>query len=243
MHRLTPNRNVRYTAQIACERSVPMARGEALTVAIRPASDTFTPRQQAVLTAALDLLVEAGDGLTMTAVARRASCSKETLYKWFGDRDGLLTATVQWQAAKVRVPLVDRKTLDSVSLRTSIFQFGRDLLATIAGETSVALNRLAITHATEDNGLGAIVLDNGRFTMGKRLKPVLEAGRDARLLKFDNSEMAFRTFFGLVVRDVQIRLLLGDKVMPTLKEIEIDAERATEQFLLIYGTKDAPRAR
>ncbi|MEP7241933.1 MAG: TetR/AcrR family transcriptional regulator, partial [Devosia sp.] len=87
-----------------------------MTVAIRPASDTFTPRQQVVLTAALDLLVEAGDGLTMTAVARRASCSKETLYKWFGDRDGLLTATVQWQAAKVRVPLVDRKTLDPLSL-------------------------------------------------------------------------------------------------------------------------------
>ena len=45
-----------------------------MTVAIRQASETFTPRQQAVLTAALDLLVEAGDGLTMTAVARRAMC-------------------------------------------------------------------------------------------------------------------------------------------------------------------------
>ena len=71
---------------------------------------------------------------------------------------------------------------------------------------------------TEDNGLGAIVLDNGRFTMGKRLKPVLEAGRDARLLRFDNSETAFRTFFGLVVRDVQIRLLLGEKLAPTPRE-------------------------
>ena len=50
----------------------------------------------------LPLLVEAGDALTMTSVARRASCSKESLYKWFGDRDGLLTATVQWQASKVR---------------------------------------------------------------------------------------------------------------------------------------------
>ncbi|MEO6394357.1 MAG: TetR/AcrR family transcriptional regulator [Devosia sp.] len=214
-----------------------------MTVAIRPATDSFTPRQQAVLTAALDLLVEAGDGLTMTAVARRASCSKETLYKWFGDRDGLLIATVQWQAAKVRVPLVDRRALDINSLRASIYQFGRDLLATLAGSTSVTLNRLAIAHATEDNGLGAIVLDNGRLTMGKRLKPVLEAGRDARLLKFDNSEAAFRTFFGLVVRDVQIRLLLGDKVAPSTKEIEADAERATEQFLLLYGTNQAPRAR
>ncbi|TIT57359.1 MAG: helix-turn-helix transcriptional regulator, partial [Mesorhizobium sp.] len=66
-------------------------------------SQTLTERQQAVLDAALRLLVEEGDNLTMTAVARRASCSKETLYKWFGDRDGLLTTTVQWQASKVRV--------------------------------------------------------------------------------------------------------------------------------------------
>lgn len=214
-----------------------------MAVTIRQASETFTPRQQAVLTAALDLLVEAGDGLTMTAVARRASCSKETLYKWFGDRDGLLTATVQWQAAKVRVPVIDRRTLDPVTLRQSVQQFARDLLSTIAGSTSVALNRLAISHATEDNGLGAIVLDNGRFTMGKRLKPVLEAGRDARLLKFDNSETAFRTFFGLVVRDVQVRLLLGDRISMTAKEIEADAERATEQFMMLYENPQPPRAR
>jgi hypothetical protein len=145
---------------------------------------------------------------------------------------------VQWQATKVRVPLVDRKTLDHAALKASMFQFARDLLATIAGETSVALNRLAITHATEDNGLGAIVLDNGRLTMGKRLKPVLEAGRDARMLRFDNSETAFRTFFGLVLRDVQIRLLLGDKLTLTVKEIEADAERAVDQFLTLYSVKD-----
>ena len=119
----------------------------------------------------------------------------------------------------------------------------RDRLSTIAGTTSVALNRLAISHAAEDNGLGAIVLDNGRLTMGKRLKPVLEAGRDARLLRFDSSETAFRTFFGLVLRDVQIRLLLGDKLAMTSKDIEADAERATEQFFLIYGNNQAPRAR
>ena len=57
-------------------------------------SETLTERQQAVLDAALRLLVEEGDSLTMTAVARRASCSKETLYKWFGDRDGLLLSLI-----------------------------------------------------------------------------------------------------------------------------------------------------
>lgn len=204
--------------------------------ALKQRDEVFTPRQQAVLTAALDLLVEGGDALTMTAVARRASCSKETLYKWFGDRDGLLTATVQWQAAKVRVPHVDRHRLDAGVLRANIEQFARDLLGTLAGEISVTLNRLAVADAGgQKRGLGTIVLENGRLEMGRRLKPVLEAGRDARLLRFDSSEEAFRTFFGLVVRDVQIRLLLGDELKLSPEQIDRDARAATEQFLGLYG--------
>ena len=52
----------------------------------------------------------------MTAVARRASCSKETLYKWFGDRDGLLAATVRWQASRVRAGNFDAQHLDALLL-------------------------------------------------------------------------------------------------------------------------------
>ncbi len=207
-----------------------------MSVALVHREESFTPRQQQVLTAALDLLVEQGDRLTMTSVARRASCSKETLYKWFGDRDGLLTATVQFQAAKVRVPHVDRRRLDAVSLKASIEQFARDLLTTIVGEVSVTLNRLAIGHAgSDDSHLGGIVLENGPLAIRKRLKPVLEAGREARLLRFDSSEEAYRSFFGLVVRDVQIRLLLGEAIGFGEAEVARDAARATEQFFAVYG--------
>ena len=207
-----------------------------MSVILKARDESFTPRQQAVLTAALDLLVESGDGLTMTAVARRASCSKETLYKWFGDRDGLLTATVQWQAAKVRVPRVDRAHLSAEALRASVEQFARDLLTTLVGEISVTLNRLAVTHAgAEKRDLGKIVLENGPLAIRRRLKPVLEAGRDARLLRFTSSEDAFRVFFGLVVRDVQIRLLLGDDLRLTASQIDADAATATEQFFVLYG--------
>ncbi|WP_204265429.1 TetR/AcrR family transcriptional regulator C-terminal domain-containing protein, partial [Enterobacter hormaechei] len=81
-------------------------------------------------------------------------------------------------------------------------------LSVIASETSVALNRIAIGHAAaRKSNLGGIVLSNGRFAIGERLKPVLEAGRAAGLLAFEDSEEAFRTFFGLVGRDIQIRLL------------------------------------
>lgn len=198
--------------------------------------DTLTDRQKDVLDAALGLLVEGGDGLTMTGVARRASCSKETLYKWFGDRDGLLTATVQWQAAKVRMVPVDRDKLDARALGIALEKFARDLLGVLSGDISVALNRLAVSHAgQEKRNLGAIVLENGRYAMGRRLKPVLEAGRDAGLLAFEDSEAAFRTFFGLVVRDVQIRLLLGDRMKLDEQSILSEARRAREQFFTLYG--------
>ena len=196
----------------------------------------WTERQSGVLDAVLRLMVEEGDRLTMTAVARRASCSKETLYKWFGDRDGLLAATVRWQASRVRVAPVDRAGLDAATLTARLEEFAGNWLTVISSQTSIALNRVAIGQAAGgEASLGAIVLENGRFAMGRRLKPVLEAGRAAGLLAFDEVEDAFRSFFGLVARDIHIRLLLGDRMDLDLGAIRTEAVRATRQFLALHG--------
>ncbi|MCJ2137682.1 TetR/AcrR family transcriptional regulator C-terminal domain-containing protein [Methylobacterium sp. J-026] len=193
-------------------------------------------RQQAVLDAVLGLMVADGDQLTMDAVARRASCSKETLYKWFGDRDGLLTATVRWQASRVHAGYDAAQVLDGATLRERLQDFAVTWLEVISGPTSVALNRIAIAHAgSHKSNLGGIVLANGRFAIGERVKPVLEAGRAAGLLAFADSEAAFRTFFGLVGRDIQIRLLLGEALDLDADEIRRDAGRAVDQFLALYG--------
>ena len=230
-----PNRNVRYGNSNA-DNSFGKLGTRVLQTAIDiDNGEALTARQKDVLDAVLRLLVEDGDALTMAAVAQRASCSKETLYKWFGGRDGLLTATVQWQASKVRVAAVDRAGLDLVSLTASLERFASDWLQVISSDTSIALNRVAVGHAGSDKrDLGAIVLENGRFALARRLKPVLEAARDRELLVFDDAEEAFRTFFGLVARDVQIRLLLGDRLQLTEAEIGRDSGRATQQFLALY---------
>ena len=194
-----------------------------------------SPRQQAVLDVVLSLMVEGDDPLTMDAVARRASCSKETLYKWFGDRDGLLVATVRWQASRVHAGREPVDALDAAALRDILRDFAASWLAVISSRTSVALNRIAIADAgARKSHLGGIVLANGRFAIGERVKPVLEAGRAAGLLAFEDSEAAFRTFFGLVGRDIQIRLLLGDALDLDAAGIRSDAAHAVEQFLALY---------
>ncbi|GAB4069393.1 TetR/AcrR family transcriptional regulator C-terminal domain-containing protein [Ancylobacter sonchi] len=212
-----------------------------MSLASDPSMEELTARQQAVLDAVLALMVEEGGDVTMTAVARRASCSKESLYKWFGDRDGLLTATVRWQASRVRAGNYDRTKLDALALRDSLIRFAANWLSVISSPTSIALNRFAIAQGaakagTSGSNLGAIMLANGRFAIGERLKPVLDAGREAGLIDFDDTETAFRSFLGLVGRDVQIRLLLGDALALTPAEIERDAARATDQFFTLYGS-------
>ena len=199
-------------------------------------SESLSERQMAVLEATLAVMVEEGDALTMNSVSRRASCSKETLYKWFGDRDGLLTATVRWQASKVHVPTLDKATITIARLSDTLEQFASDWLGVISSDTSIALNRMAVSHAgSGKTNLGAIVLKNGRQAMGRRLEPVLLAARDAGLLHFENADDAFRTFFGLVLRDNQIRLLLGDEIKLAAPQIRLEAAEATQQFLALYG--------
>lgn len=196
----------------------------------------FSPRQREVLDRALELMAEEGDAFSMASLARRASCSKETLYKWFGDRDGFLTATVRWQAGRVRAGNFDATRLDAAALEKSLAAFAANWLTVISSRTSIALNRVAISHAVSGkSGLGRIVLENGRFAIARRLKPVLEAGRAAGIIRFDDSETAFRTFFGLAGRDVQIRLLLGDNLDLTPDQITREAAEAARQFLALYG--------
>jgi AcrR family transcriptional regulator len=193
-------------------------------------------RQQEVLDAVLKLMVAEGDGFSVAAVARAASCSKETLYKWFGDRDGLLTATVRWQASKVRMPRLPQDRLTRASLEAALTGFAVSWLTVITSDLSIALNRAAVSHAGSGKSrLGGIVLTNGPFAMKQRLEPLFLAGREAGLLSFDDAGEAFRAFFGLVVADAQIRALLGEDSRPDATEIETISATAAQQFLSLYG--------
>lgn len=134
------------------------------------AENAPSAREQEVLSVVLDLMVEEGDGFSMASVAKRASCSKETLYRWYGDRDGLLTATVQWQASKVVMPKLDEANLSLDAFSDTLNEFAFSWLTVLTGDVSIALNRLAVSHAGNNkSSLGRIVLENGPYAMRTRL--------------------------------------------------------------------------
>ncbi|MBB4185632.1 TetR/AcrR family transcriptional regulator [Sinorhizobium terangae] len=203
------------------------------------AASGLTERQGAVLEQALRLLVDGGEkALTTAGIARAANCSKESLYKWFGDRDGLLSAMISYQASKVRTLDVSAGALDVEGLRRHLVAFARDLLDVLAGDVSLALNRLAIGQASrEGSKLGHMLQERGRRQIGRRAGALLEAGRKAGLLAFDDAEEAYGALYGLVVSDWHLRMLLGEEPSEMKKGFSRRAERAVDAFLTLYGKK------
>ncbi len=194
-------------------------------------------REQEVLSVVLDLMVEEGDGFSMASVARKASCSKETLYRWYGDRDGLLTATVKWQASKVVMPKLEERGVSQKEFENTLYEFAVSWLSVLTGDVSIALNRLAVSHAGNGKtNLGSIVLENGPLAMRERLLPIFEIGRRNGFIEEDG-DAAFRKFFGLVVGDTQIRALLGDAIPAKPKEIQSFAMDAVSAFLTLCGSR------
>lgn len=201
----------------------------------RLSGEAPSAREQEVLSAVLDLMVEEGDGFSMASVARRASCSKETLYRWYGDRDGLLTATVQWQASKVIMPRLEDGEITLEAFRRTLEAFAESWLTVLTGNVSIALNRLAVSHAGNGStNLGQIVLENGPLAMRERLLPIFAIGEENGFIRSDGDD-AFRVFFGLVIADAQIRALLGDAQRPSQQEIRMFAEAAVTRFLAFFG--------
>lgn len=206
------------------------------------AAAAFTPRQSAVLQCALRLLVEGGEkALTTAGLARAANCSKESLYKWFGDRDGLLAAVVSFQASKVRIQ-DDAPAGSAAEFHARLITFAEDLLTVLAGDTSLALNRLAIGQASREGApLGRLLLERGRKRIGARARALLEAGRAGGHLAFDNAEEAYQTLYGLIVADLHGRLLLGDKPSRREADFHARARSAVAKFYRLHGAGDSSR--
>lgn len=196
----------------------------------------FTPRQNAVLDVALGLLVDGGDkALTTAGLARAANCSKESLYKWFGDRDGLISAMISHQASKVRTYDRAGERLTAESLKDHLEHFAQDLLDVLAGDVSLALNRLAIGQTSRDGSkLGRLLLERGRRQIDRRATGLLEAGQRDGLLRFSDGEEAYRSLYGLIVGDLHVSMLLGER--PAKDMFPTRSKKAVASFLRLYGT-------
>jgi AcrR family transcriptional regulator len=193
-------------------------------------------RRARILDAAAEILAELGlEGATMRDVALRAGASKETLYAWFGDREGLIGALIERNADRA----AERVTaaLDGGGTPPEVLTaFARGLLQLLTSDVSVALNRMAMTSPD----LAARLLASGRHRLGPLVESYLAGSTERGDLDISDPGEAFRTLYGLVVRDTQIRVLLGEAPPPP-DRLDAEARNAADAFLALHAPKPTGR--
>lgn len=194
--------------------------------------ETRARREAVIFEAAYALLAEHGyGGTSMLRVARAAKASNETLYRWYGDKDGLFSAMVRDNAARTRQMLEAAlegrggawETLEAVA---PVF------LAMLLGDRAILLNRAAAADAS--GALGAALVAGGRETVMPLLVrlmqrlPGSEGEEDARL--------AAERFLALLVGDLQIRRVIGQLPAPDGTEITLRCRRAMEALRTLLAS-------
>jgi AcrR family transcriptional regulator len=200
----------------------------------RPKAGEAERRRVEVIEAALDELVENGVAqTTMASIAQRAGASKETLYAWFGSRDGLVAALIRHNA-DASAERVRRAVAGGDETLDTLMEFGANLLRLLTGPSSIALNRAAMTIPS----LAEELLASGRHRVGPIVEEYLTRLDAAGVIGVDEPATAFETFYGLLIRDSQIRCLLGEPA-PDADAIGLRSREAVEQFVALHPPRAA----
>lgn len=188
-------------------------------------------RRREIENAAYEVLSEKGYAATsMLAIARRAGASNETLYRWYGSKQGLFRSLVEENAREVARLLCDGVSAGRDPWDT-LRSVGPVLLRLLTSDRAIALNRAAVMDAEDTGILGRTLAEAGRQSIVPLLATVFEDGRAGGQMVFGSAEEAAEAYIGLLVGDMQIRRAIG--VLPPPGEA--DLQRRSERALRLLG--------
>ncbi|QFT75756.1 MULTISPECIES: TetR/AcrR family transcriptional regulator [unclassified Ruegeria] len=181
-------------------------------------------RQQQIEAAAYEVLEAKGyGGTSMLGIAKQARASNETLYNWYGDKQGLFQALVTRNAEVVKEHLESELETDHQAI-SILGTLGPKLLNLLTGDRAVALNRAAAADSSGE--LGATLSKAGREAVFPLLERVLLRARDEGVLNFEDTGEAVALYLDLLIGDQQIRRVIGRLPQPSETFCRERSERA-----------------
>lgn len=191
-------------------------------------------RQKQIAEAAYVVLAEKGyAGASMLSIAKKAKASNETLYRWYGNKQGLFRDLVSQNAELVAAQLEEELCKVEHSLQ-ALEIVGERLLAMLLSQRAVALNRAAAADAEISGELGQTLAEAGRNRVFPLLVQLLKRLKAEGYLSFDHLDEAAELYVALLVGDMQIRRVTGVLAEPSIEEIQRRARRASERLAEIY---------
>jgi TetR/AcrR family transcriptional regulator, mexJK operon transcriptional repressor len=190
-----------------------------------------------ILDAALDAFVLDGfKGTTTDQIAAGAAASKQSIYRRFGDKEGLFAALVTDFLDRVRAQIVETDVSGCRTGEEAVRLLARQLADSILDRRVQRFRRLVIAEAARFPELGTAYYE-GAFTVTlDALARVLDGLVARDLLRIDDTVRAANQLAGLTLWLPSNRIMMTgrlDAVAPD--EIDAGVESGVSVFLAAYG--------
>lgn len=192
-------------------------------------------RREAIEEAAYRVLVRDGyKAASVLAIAKEAKASNETLYRWYGNKQGLFAALVERNAEVARALLREALAGAQAPL-DALEKLAPVLLQLVTSERAVALNRAAAGDVYDTGSLGEALAKGGRESLVPLIAKLLaQADADGVLQIGDPSEAA-EVYINLLIGDLQIRRAIGALEALSEKVIVARSTRALKLMHQLYA--------
>jgi AcrR family transcriptional regulator len=187
-------------------------------------------RRAAMLEAAKAVFVERGyAGASLDEVIRRSGGSRATLYKQFGDKEGLFAAIIADICAEIVAPLAN--SVSGQEPQAVLLAFGRAFMAGLMEPSGLALYRVLVGEAARFPELAEAVYRSGPAVAADQLAKHLRRWMVERRIRLADPDLAARQFLEMIKGDLHFRALLRLEAAPTQAEIEGCLNNAVCLFL------------
>lgn len=199
-----------------------------------PLNTAGRKRRSEMVEAAYRLFTEKGyASVSVDEIIRVSRGSKSSLYKYFGNKEGILKAVVE-SHAEVMLREIHFEYASSRSSREALERVGMVLVDLALSENAINQHRHAVSHAKAFPDLAKLWYESGPKRTFDGLAEFLEKETAAGRLRIANPAQAAILFAGMIIFHDNMRMLvcLPRSKRSKLKEVVTEA---VEIFLAAYG--------
>lgn len=189
-------------------------------------------RRCAILEAATDLFLEKGyERTTLDDILERSKGSRSTVYKLFGNKEGLLKAIIEETTGEIWAIVSDWHAKNPPPTEQSLFELGCLLFTAIMAPRAIALHRILVSEGPYIPEVSAYFLKVGPDRNKTRLVEWFSEGQKSGHFMDHAPEDLAQIFMGLVISDLHLRRTFCQAPMPEEDAVRRRIKTAVQIFL------------
>lgn len=190
-------------------------------------------KTEAILDAAVEVMGERGLAAPMSAIARHAGVSKQTVYNHYGSKAELMRALMQRRVESITAALREPGAVDNPT--EALEAYARSVLETVITTKNYSMMRVIILGSGEMPDIAQEVFEAGPLNARRQLAAFLETETRLGRMKVEDFDQAAEFFSGMVMGHSQLRSLLRLPSDKTQEQFGRLAREAAERFMRAYA--------